>query len=66
MMPLNFRPSNPEIIMVNPPRKRYGLKHWVRYISPVNITFGVMSGKCYEPLDGAKKTGKYIKYRYAT
>jgi hypothetical protein len=27
MMTLNFRPTNPEIIMVNPQRKLYGLKH---------------------------------------
>jgi hypothetical protein len=27
MMTLNFRPPNPEIIMVNPQRKLYGLKH---------------------------------------
>jgi hypothetical protein len=43
-MTLSF-PPNPEIIMVNPKRKLYGLKHWVRYIAPVNITFGVTSGK---------------------
>jgi hypothetical protein len=37
---------------------------------PANITFGVISGKSYEPLDGAKLTGKCINlrinYRYAT
>jgi hypothetical protein len=27
MMPLNFRPPNPQIIMVNP-RRKHGLKHW--------------------------------------
>jgi hypothetical protein len=27
IMSLNFRPPNPEIIMVNPQRKLYGLKH---------------------------------------
>jgi hypothetical protein len=37
----NFRPPNPEIIMINPQRN---LKA-VRYITPANITFGVMSGK---------------------
>jgi hypothetical protein len=45
-MPLKFRPPNPEIIMVNQ-RTFYGLKHSVRYITPANITFGVMSGKMY-------------------
>jgi hypothetical protein len=44
-MTLNFRPPNPEIIMVKPQRKLYGLKHYGRYITPVNITFGVTSGK---------------------
>jgi hypothetical protein len=28
MMTLNFRPPNPEIIMVNPQRKLYGLCTW--------------------------------------
>jgi hypothetical protein len=39
MASLNFRPPNPEIITVN---LYYIL---VRYITPANITFGVMSRK---------------------
>jgi hypothetical protein len=38
-LPLNFRPPNPEIIMVDPQRKCYGLKNFCRSNTLPGITF---------------------------